>query len=53
MEDERSIVLGVSDTPLNLMDLLYPTVFFLKGLKLIKWDQIDDKNKDKGPNWHV
>jgi len=36
MEDERGIILGVSDTSLDLMDLLYPTVFFFRDLKLKK-----------------
>ena len=47
MEDERDLILGVGDTRLDMMNLLYPTVFVLRDLKLLKQDQIDDENKDK------
>jgi len=36
MEDERDLILGVGDTRLDMMNLLYPTVFVLRDLKLLK-----------------
>jgi len=41
--------LCVGDTPLDTMDLLYQTVFILRGLKLINRIKMMTKTKDKGP----
>ena len=41
MKKNNRINQGVGDTLLNLIDLIYPTVFFIRELKLMKYDQID------------